>query len=113
VRSVERRLAALEKQHDRSGDPQAWAAVQAASQRCTARARLKVCRLLNVEVTDPRVLKAAALLVDETPERITQDEETITHWRRQLGIPWDAGAVRERMTECLDTITRRVGQEIQ
>jgi hypothetical protein len=112
VRSLERRLDALERQHNRSEDPQAWADVQAASQCCTARVRLKVCRLLTVEATDPRVLEAAAVLVDETPERITQDEETITHWRRQLGIPWDAGAVRERMTERLDTITRRVGQEI-
>jgi hypothetical protein len=113
VRSLERRLAALEKQHDRSEAPQAWAAVHAASQRCTARVRLKVCHLLTVEATDPRVIEAAALLVDETPERMAQDEETITHWRRQQAFPWDAGAVRERMTERLDAITRRVGQEIQ
>jgi hypothetical protein len=113
VKSLERRLAALERQHDRSEDPQAWADVQAASQRCTARVRLKVCRLLNVEATDPRVIEAAALLVDETPERMAQDEETITHWRRQQGIPWDAGAVRRRMAERIDTITRRVRQEIQ
>jgi hypothetical protein len=108
MRSVERRIEKLEAQRDRENERIRWPAVHAASQRQTARVRMKICRLLDTDETDPRFMHAAALLVDDSPALVALDAATVHRWHRQQGILPDHGGVRQRLMQSLEAVARRL-----
>ena len=107
---LERRLSRLEAQRDVGDDGVAWADVHHALQRQTVRARLTICQRLGVDPRDPRMVEAITWLVGDDPACIAQDADIIARWRHQQGIPADRGDVRQRVTERLDEMARRLAR---
>ena len=103
----ERRLACLEARLT-VHDGVAWADVHAALMRQQARARLAIGKRLDVDPRDPRMVEALTWLVGDDPARVAQDADIITRWRHQQGIPADTGEARQRVTERLDAMARRL-----
>jgi len=105
---IERRLTRLAMHLTRDEDRLAWADVHNALARQQARARLAVCRRLDVDPHDSRVMDAMSWLGGDDPARVAQDVETIARWRRQQDIPAEAGEARQRLAERLDEMARRL-----
>jgi hypothetical protein len=98
VAHLKRWIARLEAQmNPHKRHPVTWAEMPAAVQRQQARVRLQGCRRLGLDEMDPRVMRAAARLVHDSPEPRAQDAETRHRWRQQQGISPDHGEVRQRI----------------
>jgi predicted glycoside hydrolase/deacetylase ChbG (UPF0249 family) len=104
----ERRLTRLEAQRDVDTDCVAWADVHAAMMRQQARARLAIGQHLDLDPGNPCLVDALMWLSGDNPARIAQDVEITARWQRQHGIRADTGDVRQRFTERLDAMTRRL-----
>ena len=103
MRSLNARLTALET---RLGSPQTpWADLAAAIMRSQARARLKLCHLLDIDPEDPRLIEAAGHLTHDTDAQRQADEAIIHAYR----LPHDAGEVRTRIMQRLDEMNTRLG----
>ena len=89
-------------------DRMAWADVHHALQRQQARVRLTLCQRLDMDPHDARVVGALTWLIGDDPTRKSQDREIIARWRRQQGIHADTAAVRQRFTERIEVMARRL-----
>ena len=96
---IERRLTRLETQLAPDEARLVWADMHNALAWLQARARLAVCHRLDVDARDPRVIDAMSWLGGDDPALVTQDVETIARWRRQQGIPAEAGEARQRLAK--------------
>jgi hypothetical protein len=105
---VQRRLARLEAQMNRQADRLVWADVHAAEARQRARVCLALGKRLGVDASDPRMVDARMWLTGDDPAQVAQDAELVARWSRQQGIPADTGEVRQRVTERLEVMARRL-----
>jgi chromosomal replication initiation ATPase DnaA len=90
-----------------------WPAqVEAAKARVLARVRHKLCLALHAG-DDPAFHAAASRLADDTPEQAAADEEMLRHWARQhQATLYPAEGARARLTAALDTMARRLAEQL-
>jgi hypothetical protein len=84
------------------------ASVEQAKQRCLARVHLRIGEALG-RMDEPLVLKAQALLTDDTPEQRVQDLDTLQRWSRaHPELSRGSEGARDRISARLDELARRM-----